>query len=85
QAAAVGRPVIVGRSGGAPEAVRDGETGLLVDPASVADIAAALIALLRDPARAAAMGKAGARWVHSEWTWDVQAQRLRQLLLAGLR
>ncbi|MGQ0642038.1 MAG: glycosyltransferase family 4 protein [Gemmatimonadaceae bacterium] len=85
QAAAVGRPVIVGRSGGAPEAVRHGETGLLVDATSADDIAAAATALLRDPARAAAMGAAGARWVHTEWTWEVQSQRLRQLLIERLR
>jgi phosphatidyl-myo-inositol dimannoside synthase len=84
QAAAVGRPVIVGRAGGAPEAVRDGETGILVDPTSVDDIAAAAISLLQDPARAAEMGAAGARWVHKEWTWDAQSTRLRNLLLEGL-
>ncbi len=85
QAAAVGRPLIAGRSGGAPEAVRDGTTGLVVDPNSVDDIARALIALLSDPSRAARMGAAGARWMHTEWTWEVQADRLRQLLLAGQR
>jgi phosphatidylinositol alpha-1,6-mannosyltransferase len=85
QGAAVGRPVIVGRSGGAPEAVRDGETGILVDPTSVDDIAAAAISLLQDPQRAAEMGAAGARWVHKEWTWDAQSARLRQLLIDGLR
>jgi phosphatidylinositol alpha-1,6-mannosyltransferase len=85
QGAAVGRPIVVGRSGGAPETVKDGETGLVVDPESPAAIADALIALLRDPQRAAAMGAAGAAWVHQEWTWDVQAGRLRKLLLASLR
>ena len=85
QAAAVGRPVVVGRSGGAPEAVRDGETGLLVDPNSPDYIADALIGLLNDPARAAAMGAAGAQWTHREWTWDAQSARLRNLLLEGLR
>ncbi|MEW5917042.1 MAG: glycosyltransferase family 4 protein [Gemmatimonadota bacterium] len=85
QAAAVGRPIVVGNSGGAPEAVKDGETGLLVDPESPDAIAQALIQLLTDPARAAAMGAAGATWVHRAWTWDVQATRLRDLLLAGLR
>jgi phosphatidylinositol alpha-1,6-mannosyltransferase len=85
QAAAVGRPIVVGNSGGAPEAVKDGETGLLVDPLSSDAIAEALIELLTDPARAAAMGAAGAKWAHSEWTWEAQSTRLRKLLLAGLR
>lgn len=85
QAAAVGRPLLVGRSGGAPEAVRDGETGVVVDPTSPEAIAAALIGLLGDPARAAAMGAAGARWTHAQWTWDAQSAHLRNLLLASLR
>lgn len=85
QGSAVARPIVVGRSGGAPEAVRDGESGLLVDPESPDDIADACVALLGDPARAAAMGAAGARWMQEEWTWQVQAERLRSLLLAGLR
>lgn len=85
QAAAVGRPVLVGRSGGAPEAVREGETGVVVDPTSSDAIATELIGLLGDPARAAAMGEAGARWTHAEWTWEAQALHLRTLLLTSLR
>lgn len=83
QGAAVGRPVIAGHSGGAPEAVRDGETGLVVDPDSVPRIAEAVLSLLRDPARAQTMGEAGARWVHSEWTWDVMSRRLRRYLASS--
>jgi phosphatidyl-myo-inositol dimannoside synthase len=85
QASAVGRPIVVGNSGGAPEAVRDGETGVLVDPTSPDAVADALIALLKDPARAAAMGAAGARWMLDEWTWDAQSARVRDLLLVKLR
>jgi phosphatidylinositol alpha-1,6-mannosyltransferase len=85
QAAAVGRPVIAGRSGGAPEAVQDGKTGLVVNPNSVDDIAQALIELLSDRSRAAAMGAAGASWMHTDWTWEVQANRLRQLFIDALR
>lgn len=80
QAAAVGRPVVAGDSGGAPEAVRHGETGLVVDPESPGAIADALAALLLDPARARAMGDAGAEWVHSSWTWDAMAARLHQMI-----
>lgn len=80
QGAAVGRPVIAGGSGGAPEAVKDGETGYVVDPESVDAIAEALVALLGDPARAAAMGKAGADWVQREWRWEHIAARLKQQL-----
>ncbi|MEO7966673.1 MAG: glycosyltransferase family 4 protein [Gemmatimonadaceae bacterium] len=82
QAAAVGRPVIAGASGGAPEAVKDGVTGLVVDPDSPTAIARALIALLDDKNRAGAMGRAGAEWVHTEWTWDAMTARLQSFLRA---
>jgi phosphatidylinositol alpha-1,6-mannosyltransferase len=84
QGAAVGRPVIAGASGGAPEAVKAGETGFAVDPASPEVIAGAVLQLLRDPAQARAMGEAGARWVHSEWTWSVMSERLRGLIASAL-
>jgi phosphatidylinositol alpha-1,6-mannosyltransferase len=80
QGAAVGRPVIAGATGGAPEAVIEGKTGMAVDPTRPEPIAEALISLLTDPARAQAMGKAGAEWVHSEWTWERMADRLKGFL-----
>ena len=60
QGAAVGRPVIAGDSGGAPEAVIPGKTGLVVDPTRPEPLAEAITSLLTDRARAEAMGKAGA-------------------------
>ena len=83
EASACGKPVVVGRSGGSPDAVRDGETGLLVDGTSVREVADAVASLLEDPARAAAMGAAGRAWVERDWQWDVLGARLRDLL-AGL-
>ena len=77
QGAAVGRPVIAGDSGGAPETVIQGKTGLVVDPTRPGPMAEALVSLLTDRARAEAMGRAGAEWVHREWTWDTMASRLR--------
>ena len=82
QASAVGRPVVVGNSGGAPETLIPGETGWLVDPDSPDAVADALRSLLRDPAMAQTMGEAGARWVHDQWTWDAMSSRL-QAMLAG--
>ncbi len=82
QGAAVGRPVVAGRSGGAPEAVKDGETGIVVDPESPAAIADALAEILSDPTRARQMGEAGAEWVHTEWTWDAMTERLQGFLAA---
>ena len=80
EAAATGLPVVAGASGGAPEAVRDGRTGLVVDGDSPRAVSAALIRLLDDPVEAAAMGRAGREWVEREWRWDVLAGRLHALL-----
>jgi glycosyltransferase involved in cell wall biosynthesis/Na+/melibiose symporter-like transporter len=59
EAMAVGKPVIATRSGGVPEVVLDGETGLLVQPGNVAELAAAMERLLTDRELAARMGAAG--------------------------
>ncbi|MGQ0649107.1 MAG: glycosyltransferase family 4 protein [Gemmatimonadaceae bacterium] len=80
QGAAVGRAVIAGASGGAPEAVRHGETGLVVDPTSPPTIAKALVQLLSDQPLRDRMGAAGAAWVHAGWTWDAMAERLKREL-----
>lgn len=84
EASACGLPVLAGNSGGAPEAVREGETGLVLhDPGSPAAVAARLIPLLQDRDRAAAMGRAGRAWVEAEWRWELLAARLRVLLVPG--
>jgi phosphatidyl-myo-inositol dimannoside synthase len=83
EASATGLPVIAGDSGGAPDAVLPGETGLVVDGRSVAAVADALAALLRDPAGAAAMGEKGRAWIEREWRWSVQARRFAALLEGG--
>jgi glycosyltransferase involved in cell wall biosynthesis len=61
EAMAVGKPVIGTRSGGVPEVVKEGECGLLVEPGSVPDLAAAIIRLLEDRPLAADMGEAAWR------------------------
>jgi phosphatidylinositol alpha-1,6-mannosyltransferase len=80
EASATGLPVVAGRSGGSPDAVRDGETGYLVDGTSVASVAERLTELLADPAKAGEMGRAGRAWVERDWQWDVLAARLQGLL-----
>jgi phosphatidylinositol alpha-1,6-mannosyltransferase len=77
EAAATGLPVVAGTSGGAPEAVRPGETGVVAEPH---EVAGAVAGLLADPERARAMGAKGRAWVEAEWRWDVLAGRLRDLL-----
>jgi phosphatidylinositol alpha-1,6-mannosyltransferase len=83
EAAAVGLPVVAGRSGGSVDAVVDGETGLLVDGGSPTAVADRVAALLEDPDRASSMGRAGRAWVEREWRWDVSAARLGRLLEFG--
>ncbi|NMD94883.1 glycosyltransferase family 4 protein [Rhodococcus sp. BL-253-APC-6A1W] len=80
EASATGVPVVAGRSGGAPETVRDGETGFVVDGTSVTAIATAVSGILADRDRAATMGAAGREWVSTEWRWDVLGAKLRRLL-----
>jgi phosphatidylinositol alpha-1,6-mannosyltransferase len=76
EAAACGVPVVVGDSGGAREALIDGETGILVDGARVEEVADAVASLLSDPARAAAMGLAGRERVLRDHRWPDIAARL---------
>ncbi|MGW7093578.1 glycosyltransferase family 4 protein [Streptomyces sp. NPDC054874] len=80
EAAASGLPVLVGDSGGAPDTVRDGETGHVVDGRDVAAVAGRLVALLRDRAAAAAMGEKGRAWVREAWGWERTYDTLAGLL-----
>jgi phosphatidylinositol alpha-1,6-mannosyltransferase len=80
EASATGLPVVAGSSGGAPDAVLEGETGHVVDGGSPRDIAARVVELLENPEEAARMGRRGRRWVEERWGWDGLAQRLRALL-----
>ncbi len=63
EAAASGRPVVATRTAGAAEIVVDGETGLICNTEDAADMAAKISALLADPARAQAMGRAARAYV----------------------
>jgi phosphatidylinositol alpha-1,6-mannosyltransferase len=76
EAAACGRPVVVGDSGGARETLVHGETGVLVDGTDVGAVADAIASLLEDPAVAARMGKAGRARVEQEHSWPRAAARL---------
>ncbi|MGH3546073.1 MAG: glycosyltransferase family 4 protein [Mycobacteriales bacterium] len=80
EASATGLPVLAGDSGGAPDAVKHGETGYVVNGRDTAAIAARLTELLADPARAARLGQAGRVWVEQSWRWDTMATRMNDLL-----
>jgi phosphatidylinositol alpha-1,6-mannosyltransferase len=80
EASATGLPVVGGDSGGAPDAVREGETGYVVGGRDPAGLTERLVELLNDPVKAKAMGAAGRAWVEQEWRWETQAARLAKLL-----
>jgi len=80
EASASGLPVVGGDSGGAPDAILDGETGYVVPGRDTGAVASRIAELLADPAGAAAMGEKGAAWVDREWRWDLVAERLWQIL-----
>jgi phosphatidylinositol alpha-1,6-mannosyltransferase len=80
EAAAWGRPVVAGRSGGEVDAVVDGETGLLVDGESVDEVTRAIQALLEDPEQLRRLGDNGRRRVEASQNWQNAAARLDDLL-----
>jgi len=80
EASASGLPVIAGDSGGAPDAVLDGQTGYVVDGRSPSAVAGRVVELLTDPERAAAMGEKGRAWALAEWRGDLVAERLEAIL-----
>jgi phosphatidylinositol alpha-1,6-mannosyltransferase len=82
EAAAVGKPVLVGRNGGAPEGTLDSISGVVVNPHDVPEIAARLIHLLQNRSVAREMGRLGREWVLAVHTWD-QVAALADALLAS--
>ena len=79
----MGRPVVATRVGDIPAVVRDGVSGLLVDPDDPEALAHALIRVLTDPEAARTMGEAGVQGLAAEASWDDVAGRLREGLPAA--
>jgi phosphatidyl-myo-inositol dimannoside synthase len=80
EASATGLPVVAGDSGGAPDAVLEGETGYVVDGRSVSQVADRVADLLADPEKGRELGSRGRQWVEDAWRWDLIAARLHDLL-----
>jgi phosphatidylinositol alpha-1,6-mannosyltransferase len=80
EASACGLPVIAGASGGAPDAVINGVTGVVVDGLDCAAIAVAAIEMLNNPAESKKMGLAGRRWIEEKWRWQIWAEEFAKLL-----
>ncbi|MGH7521180.1 MAG: glycosyltransferase family 4 protein, partial [Gemmatimonadales bacterium] len=79
EASACGLAVVGGRSGGVPDAVREGQTGILVDPDDPAAVAAGVIELLSDPERRQRLGAAGRRAVETYYNWDRVVKELMEI------
>ncbi len=86
EAMAMGKAIVATDSGGVPEIVVHEKTGLLVPPAQPAALAASVLALLKDPARAAEMGAAGRRRVEAEFslTRHIEAVEMLYRELLGI-
>ncbi|MEV8069195.1 glycosyltransferase family 4 protein [Streptomyces sp. NPDC085995] len=80
EASATGLPVVAGDSGGAPDAVLDGETGWVVRGAGPEEAADRIVTLLGDAELRRRMGERGREWVLEKWRWDLLAERLKELL-----
>jgi D-inositol-3-phosphate glycosyltransferase len=76
EASACARPVIATDFGGFPEVVRHGDTGLLVPPRDPARLAAAIDAIIDNPAEAARMGAAGRAFVTDAFAWPIVTERV---------
>jgi glycosyltransferase involved in cell wall biosynthesis len=80
EANACGRPVVGSRVGGIPDFVRPHDNGLLAEPGDARGLADALLAVLRDPVQAQAMGWRGRARVLAEHDWDDLAARMEAVL-----
>lgn len=85
EASAMGKPVVATRVGGVPEVLREGETGLLVEPEDPVGLAEAVVRLLKDRPLMESMGKKGRRLVEKEYTTERMVERMYGLYkgLAG--
>lgn len=79
EAMACGKPVIACRSGGAPEVVLDGETGILVPPVNAEAIAEAIVLLEADTAYRQRLGGNGRKWVESRFTRHQYIDRVERI------
>ena len=80
EASACGLPVVGGQSGGAPDAVLVGESGVIVDGKNTFEIAEACIELLSNPELGALMGANGRAWIIENWRWEIWATKYAALL-----
>ena len=80
EASACGLPVLAGNSGGAPDAVVQNKTGLVVDGTNNKQIATAAIELLTNVESSQKMGIAGRQWIIDNWRWEIWSKDFENLL-----
>ena len=80
EASSCGLPVIAGNSGGAPDALKEGVTGFVVDGNDLNQIASRAITLLADEKLRKQMGENGRTFVEEEWRWDIWSKKFNALL-----
>ena len=80
EASSCGLPVLAGNSGGAPDAVVQDKTGLVVDGTNELEIAAAAIELLNNSTASQLMGITGRQWIIDNWRWEIWSKDFEDLL-----
>jgi len=80
EASACGLAVLAGNSGGAPDAVVQNKTGLVVDGTDNKQIASAAIDLLTNVESSQKMGMAGRQWIVDNWRWEIWSKDFEDLL-----
>jgi phosphatidylinositol alpha-1,6-mannosyltransferase len=80
EASSCGLPVLAGNSGGAPDAVLQNETGLVVNGTDAKQIASASIELLTKVESSQKMGVRGRQWIIENWHWEIWSKDFEDLL-----
>ena len=80
EASSCGLPVLAGDSGGAPDAVIQNETGLVVSGTDNKEIASAAVALLTNLEASQKMGRVGRQWIVDNWRWEIWSKAFEELL-----
>ena len=80
EASSCGLPVLAGDSGGAPDAVIQNETGLVVSGTNNEEIASAAVALLTNLEASQKMGVVGRQWIVDNWRWEIWSKGFEELL-----
>ena len=84
EAALAGVPAVATRTGGVPDAIEDGQTGLLVPPGDTPAIVEAVSSLLRDDEKRRRMGRAAAQRARGTLAWEVIVGRYEQAIRDAL-